>query len=276
MLKLACLMVFALNFVSITHAAEIVATINGRAITVEEFNRRYAEVKKSVPLNPPTKKAFLEDLVRFEMGVQEAERRKLDQTPIVAERIRQQLYVGLIETELKAKIDAIQITESEMRDYYKSNPELRTSHILIEVKQGASEQERAAAKKRADEIYAEVRKSSRPFEELVKLYTDDIVTKRNGGDVGFQSRITLIPGFSLAPSYYDTALKLRIGEISGVVETPYGFHIIKLTGRNSFEDANKRAINAAILEKKKVGLFNQYFEKLRRSYKIATNPELLK
>jgi parvulin-like peptidyl-prolyl isomerase len=264
-----------LVFVGALAQAEVVATVGTKSISVEEFNRRYDEVIKKVA-NPPTKKTFLEDLIRYEMGVQEAEKRNLSKDPIVAERIRQELYAGLIEKDLKDKLNAITISEDEMKDYYKNNPEIRTSHILTEIKPNANATERAAARKRAEEIYSEVKKSKRPFEELVKLYTDDIATKNMGGDVGYQARLSLIPGFNLAPGYYDSSVRLSVGEISNLVETPFGFHIIKLTGRHGYADSNKRIIRAAILEKKKGVIFNDYFEKMKGRYKISVNSEALK
>jgi parvulin-like peptidyl-prolyl isomerase len=250
-------------------ANNVVATVGTKSITLDEFNKRYEEVKKQAA-NPPPKKLFLEDLVRYELGLQEAQKRNLEKDPVIADRMRQELYKGLIEKDLGEKVSAIKVSESEMRDYYKNNPEIRTSHILIEIKQGATPAERAAARKRAEEIYAEVKKSKRPFEELVALYTDDISTKKNGGDVGFQSRVSLVS------SYYDSALKLKVGEISGIVETTYGFHIIKLTAKRSFEEARKSQIRAAIFEQKRLELFNDYFDGIKRRYKVTVNSDNLK
>lgn len=247
----------------------VVATVGAKSITVDEFNKRYAQVQKQT-VNPPAKKVFLEDLVRYEMGVQEAEKMGLEKDPIIAERMREELYKGLIEKELSARIDAIAVSEDEMKEYYKNAPEIRTSHILVEVKQNATPAERAIAKKRAEEIYAEVRKSKQPFEKLVKLYSDDISTKDKGGDTGYQSRMTVVP------SYYDAALKLSLNAMTGVIETPFGFHIIKLTGKHLFAESQKRASRAAVFEKKRLAIFNDYFDKLKKKYKITTNADILK
>ena len=246
----------------------VVATVGTKSITIDDFNKRFAEVQKQT-VNPPSKKLFLEDLVRYEMGVQEAEKMGLEKDPIVAERIREELYKGLVEKELSEKINAIKVSEDEMKEYYKNSPELRTSHILTEIKQNATPAERAAAKKRAEEIYAEVQKSKQPFEKLVKLYSDDISTKDRDGDVGYQSRMTVVP------SYYEAAIKLKVGGMSGLIETPYGFHIIKLTGKHLFAESQKRASRAAVFERKRLAIFNDYFEKMKKRYKITTNAEAL-
>lgn len=246
----------------------VVAQVGNKRITVEEFNRKFNEVKGQT-LNPPTKQQFLEDLVRFEVGVQEAEKRHLEKDPIVQDRVKQEMYKALLEKDIGQRVQKLQVSDKEMAEWYKKNPEIRTSHILIEFKPGATPQQIAEAKKRADEIYDEVRNSKRPFEELVRLYSDDPLSKQAGGDVGWQSRVTLVP------SYYDSALAMKVNDVKGLIETPFGFHIIKLTGRRSFEEANKRQIRAAVFDEKRRQVFNEYFDKMKKQYTIKTNPSAL-
>jgi parvulin-like peptidyl-prolyl isomerase len=249
--------------------SQVVATVGDKTITVKDFNERYDQIKKQT-LNPPPKELFLEDLIRFELGVQEAEKRNLRENPIVKDRINQELYKALVEFELAKKIDEIKITEAEMKSYYEKNPELRTSHILIEVKQDATKEQRESAKKRAEDILAEVKKSKRPFEELVNMYTDDLATKKSGGDIGWQTRLTV------AKEFYDAALGMKPGQIKGLVETSFGYHIIKLTGRNSYDQANKRQVRASVFDEKRNRLFDEFFAGLKKKYQIKSNPSLLK
>lgn len=246
-----------------------VATVGNKKITLEEFNRKYNEVKNQA-MNPPTKALFLEDLVRYEVGLQEALRLKLDKDPIVIDRMNQEMYKGLLEKEIGQKVQKLQVSDAEMKTFYKNNPELRTSHILIEFKPGATPEQIAEAKKRATEIYDEVRKSKRPFEELVKLYSDDPLTKQLGGDVGWQSRATVVP------SYYEAALGMKINDIKGLIDTPLGFHIIKLTGRHTFEESNKRQVRASVFDEKRKVVFDDYFDKLKKQYPIKVNASLIK
>jgi parvulin-like peptidyl-prolyl isomerase len=243
---------------------DVVAVVGNKSVTSKELNDKYAEVQKQT-INPPSKEAFLEDLIRFEMGVQESMKRGLEKDPAVQERVRQEYYKGLIERELGQKISEIKVTEAEMQKYYKDNPEIRTSHILIEFRPEATADQKKAAKDRAEEIYAEVKKSKRPFEELVGLYTDDVLSKRTGGDVGWQSRVTLVP------TYYDAALSMKVGDVKGLIETQYGYHIIKVTGRRGYNDANKRQIRAAVFDAKRKELFDAYFKKLARQYPVKMN-----
>ncbi len=259
------------TFLGTAFAAEenVIVTIGNKKITLEEFNKKFNEVK-SQTVNPPTKQQFLEDLVRYELGLLEAKKRGLEKDPQVQDRMEQELYKGLLEKELGQKAQKITVADEEMKAWYKNNPEIRTSHILIQLKPSANAQQKDEGKKRASEILEEVKKSKRSFEELVKLYSDDSLSKQAGGDVGWQSRVTIVP------AYYDAALKAKVGEIVGLIETQFGFHIIKVTGRHSFEEANKRQIRAAVFDDKKRQLFDDYFEKLKKSIAIKTNPNLIK
>ncbi len=250
--------------------SDVLATVNSKAITVGDFNKKYNEVR-SQTLNPPTKEAFLEDLVRYYVGLQEAEKKGLRNDAQVKEKMDQELYKALLERTLGPDVSSIKVSEEQMKAWYKNSPEIRTSHILIEYKQGAKPEEIETARKRAKEIYEkEVKNSKRPFEELVRLFSDDPLSKQTGGDIGWQNRLTLVP------SYYEAAMEMKLGEVRGLVETPFGFHIIKLTGRNSYENANKRQIRTAVFDELRRQKFNKYFEQLKKNYSIKVNSKLLK
>lgn len=263
--NLAVLLVAAaLSPLSRAGAVEVVATVGNTKITLTEFQKRYREVVEQT-INPPTQEQFLEDLVRYQIGLQEARRQNLQNDPDVQERMNQELYKALIERALAKDVEQISVTETEMQDYYKDNPEIRTSHILTEYKPGATPEQIAAARKRAETIYEEVKKSKRPFEDLVKIYSDDSMSKRSGGDVGWQTRLTLVP------AYYDAAVRMQKDEIRGLVQTQFGFHIIKLTGRQSYSEANKQSIRMAVFDKKRKVLFDRYFDQLKKKYRISVN-----
>lgn len=250
--------------------SDVVATVGNKKITLDEFNKKYKEVTSQVITNMPSRKLFLEDLVRYEIGLQEAKKRNLEKDPMVQDRLNQELYKGLLEKELGQKVQESKVSDQEMKEYYAKNPQIRVSDILIEVKPGATAQQREEAKKRAAEILGEVLKSKRPFEELVRLYSDDLTTKNLGGDIGWQSRLTLVP------SYYDSALKLKINEVTpGLVETPFGFHIFKLTGKRSYEEATKREIRMAVFDEKRKALFDDFFAKLKKQYPVNVNSKLV-
>ncbi len=242
----------------------VVATIGDHQITLDEFRRRLNELRQQAT-NPPTPEQFLEELIRYEIGVQEARKQNLENDPIVQERFRQELYKALIERALGEQVEKIQVTEAEMRRFYQRNPEIQLSHILIEFRVDATPEQKAEARSRAEMVLGLVRKGDRPFEEIARNYSDDSASKVNGGDIGYHNRV------SIMPQVYEAAVRLRVNQTSGILETPYGFHIIRVTGRRSFQQANRRAIRAAVFDEKRKQLFDQYFDRLKRGYKIQSN-----
>lgn len=248
----------------------VVATVGSKRITLGEFNKKYNEVTSQVLVNPPSKQVFLEELVRFEVGVQEARKRGVEKDPVFQERINQELYKVFLEKELGKKIEGNTITDGEMRAWYAQNPQIRLADILIEVKPGATPAQRAEARKRGEEILKEVRSSKRSFEELVRLYSDDITTKNLGGDIGWQSKTSLVP------AYYNAVIGLKNGEISSnLIETAFGFHIVKMTGRRSYEEAPKREVRMAVFDVKRKAVFDAFFNQIKKNYQINVNSSLV-
>ena len=152
---------FVLVFISSTLFAQtkdaakdsvVVASVGTKKITLGEFNKRYSEVTSQVLANPPTKKVFLEELLRYELGVQEARKRGFEKDPVVQDRINQEIYKVFLEKELGKKVEENVVTETEMRTWYANNPQIRLSDILIEVRPGATKEQREEARKRGNEI----------------------------------------------------------------------------------------------------------------------------
>lgn len=262
------LLVFILCFCSYAQA-QVVATVGDTKITAKELAERLNDFKAQTnsSLNP---EQLLEEVIRFEVGLLEAEKAKLKEDPLVKSRIKQVLYNSLLEKQLGTKLDSLQVNEKEMKAYYKNNPEIQLAHILIEVKPGAKPEDRKAAHKRAEEVVAAAKSAKTPFDQLAKSYSDDEPTKDLGGDIGYQTKVTL------APIIYDKAVKMNPGEVNGPIETPFGFHIIKLIDRHSYDSADKRQLRSAVYEEKRTQLFNDYFEKAKKSYRIQINKDALK
>lgn len=267
MLQKITMVLLALTFFS-TAQAQVIAVVGNKKVTLQEFQKKYDETE--VAFNRPSPEVFLEDIVRYEIGLQEARKKNLQNDPIIKDRVEQEMYKLLVERAIGDEVAKIKITETDLRNEYKRSPEVRTSHILIEVRQDATKQQLAAAQKRANEIYQDVRKSKRPFEELVKLYSDDTLSKPAGGDIGYQSRVTSVP------TYYETALKMRDGQISAPVRSRYGFHIIKKTGQRTFQQADRRKLRAIAFETKRKEIFDRYFQGLKKRYKTSVNRSLLR
>lgn len=119
------------------------------------------------------------------------------------------------------------VTDAEIKTWYDDHKdrflvpeERRASHILI----GSEKLGKDKAKAKAEELLAEIRKNPAAFADLAKKNSDDPGSAAKGGDLGYFGRGAMVKSFE------DTTMSLKEGEISGVVESDFGFHIIKLTG----------------------------------------------
>lgn len=124
----------------------------------------------------------------------------------------------------------IVVPEAELKSYYEQNlarlaglEERRASHILINADKGAPASERDAARAKAQALLAEVQKSPTQFAELARKNSQDTGSAAKGGDLDFFGRGAMVKPFE------EVAFALKKGETSGVVETEFGFHIIRLT-----------------------------------------------
>jgi parvulin-like peptidyl-prolyl isomerase len=129
------------------------------------------------------------------------------------------------ETYMKQRITEKDLTEhfAKYREYF-DGTQVRASHILVEVPAGASESTRRAAQARAEHIRKELA-AGLEFGEAAKKYSN-CPSKDQGGDVEWFPR-----GGKMVEPFARAAFALKVGETSGVVETEFGYHIIRCTGR---------------------------------------------
>ncbi len=140
----------------------------------------------------------------------------------------------------------IEVSEQDARAYYEQNKarygtpeERRASHILIGVEPGASEAQKNAARARAEELLAKL-KAGADFAALAKADSQDPGSAPSGGDLGFFTRDTMVKPFA------DAAFALKEGETSGVVESEFGFHIIRLTAIKPAAQRDFESVRASI------------------------------
>jgi len=146
-------------------------------------------------------------------------------------QVPEEVQVEYVLLSADALMASEQVDPAEATKAYEANlsrygePEQRrASHILISVKSGASEVEKRKARERAEGVLAKVRATPGSFAELAKKESGDPGSAAQGGDLGFFSRGMMVRPFE------DAAFRLKPGQISDVVETDFGFHIIKITG----------------------------------------------
>lgn len=145
----------------------------------------------------------------------------------VPEQIRAE-YVVLTSDALLA-LDPI--SQDEIKAWYQSHSEQyeekeqrRASHILVAVKAGASEAGKAKSREKAEALLAQVRKSPGSFADLAKKNSDDPGSAPKGGDLGYFSQGMMVKAFE------DAVFHLKTNDTSGLVESDFGFHVIRLTG----------------------------------------------
>jgi peptidyl-prolyl cis-trans isomerase D len=124
----------------------------------------------------------------------------------------------------------IQLPEQDVKTYYEQNlqrltgqEQRRASHILINAAKDAPAAEREKARSKAHGLLADVRKDSKSFAQLARKNSDDPGSAANGGDLDFFAKGAMVKAFE------DAVFALKKGEISAVVESEFGFHIIMLT-----------------------------------------------
>ncbi len=142
----------------------------------------------------------------------------------------EQASIEYVVLDTNAVQSSIVVNEEDLRTYYKQNlerlagkEERRASHILINASKDAPAADREKAKARATELLEQVRKAPGTFAELAKKYSQDTGSAASGGDLDFFGRGAMVKPFE------DAAFSMKKGEISNVVESDFGYHIILLT-----------------------------------------------
>ena len=157
--------------------------------------------------------------------------------------IPEQVKAEYVVFDAEAVANQVQVTEAEITDYYNKNlkayttPEQRTaSHILINVARDAKPADQAAAKAKAEAVLAEVRKNPANFAEIAKAQSQDPGSAPSGGDLGVVEKGAFVKPVE------DAIYALKEGETSGLVQSEFGYHIIKLT---SLKPAAQQPLDAA-------------------------------
>jgi peptidyl-prolyl cis-trans isomerase D len=143
-------------------------------------------------------------------------------------RVPKKIVIAYVEFAPKDFKNKIEIADQEIQEYYDEYAEefwmpeqVRARHILIKAGVGAKPEEKEDARKKAEDVLAKVEKGT-PFEELAKKFSEDKASAQEGGDLG------LFPRGQMVQPFEEAAFGLEPGEVSEVVETRFGFHIIRV------------------------------------------------
>jgi len=159
------------------------------------------------------------------------------------------------------------VTPEELKSYYDSNiarfrtdEQRRASHILIAAPKDGKDADRKAAKDKVTKLLEDLRKHPDTFADVAKKQSQDPGSAEKGGDLGFMGRGALVKPFE------DAMYALKDGQISDVVETDYGYHIIKLTGIKPAETQPLDAVRAELEAELKKQLAGKKYTELADAF----------
>lgn len=241
----------------------VLATVNGTAITQKMFE---TELKNLPPQLQPMaqsqdgRKELLDSMIIREIVYQDAQKQGIEKSPDFTERLDEVKKKLMVELDLKKKLDnEVKLSDEELKKVYdqykekfKSDEQIKASHILVK------------DEKTAQEVEAQLKKGAN-FADLAKKYSTDS-TAEKGGDLGWFDKGKMVPEFDKA------AFALKDGEVSGIVKSNFGYHIIKVIGHRPAGyvpfDEVKEQIKAAILPGKQQEAFQKIKTDLKKNAKI--------
>jgi peptidyl-prolyl cis-trans isomerase C len=252
---------------------KVLATIDDDKITLQEFNKELDKIPMNMKMlvaSESGKKNYLDRLVVKKLLMKEASKAKIEDDKEFQDRVKDIKEQLIIEALLKKKITAdTQLSEDDLKKYYeehkedfKKDREINTRHILLKTEEEAKQ------------VQAKLQKGE-DFTELAKKYSIDPNVKQSGGEIGFQPKGSLIPEFENA------AYKLnKVGQVSGIVKTQFGYHIIRLEGIKPPSYVPLEEVKDFIKQKnaqeKQKEVLEKYIEELKKNVKITINEALLK
>ena len=230
-----------------------------RGIVIEdgEVEEQYSKFSKQFQKNDDLQN-FLKD-----NNFTEKEFKQHMKKNMLINKLQSTLFVEFKET--------VVVTDKEVKEFYDKNLDqfniserIRASHILISVPERADKSTKKEARAKIEDIQKYIQKGD-DFAELAKA-NSSCPSSTNGGDLGFFGRGQMVKPFE------DAAFKLQTGEVSDIVETKFGYHLIKLTDKKEAETQSFEDVKAKIkdwLKQQQIDLkLEKYIEKIRADAKI--------
>jgi parvulin-like peptidyl-prolyl isomerase len=193
------------------------------------------------------------------VGGKEAFEKRLAENNITLDVVEKSIKSGIVINELlenKIKDDDIVVTEAEMQAIFEPEKARNAQHILIDTREDTTEAQKAEALKEINAILAKA-KMGENFGDLAKKYSD-CPSSEKGGDLGNFSRGQMVPEFD------QVVFSMNVGDISDVVETQFGYHIIKLNDivTNDYDEMHDQ-LESQVKDNKKRTLFQEYLAELK-------------
>ena len=191
----------------------------------------------------------------------------------------EQASIEYLVLDIEAAKKNISVNEADLKTYYEQNTarfgtkeERRASHILITAPASASAADRAKAKAKAEQLLAEVKKAPATFADVARKNSQDPGSAEKGGDLDFVTRGAMVKPFE------DVMFALKKGDISDVIETEFGYHIIRLADIKPAVVPPFEQVRATIENEVRAQQATQEFAKAAESFTDAVyqQPDSLK
>ena len=169
------------------------------------------------------------------------------QTYTLPEEVKLQ-YIQLSAADIAKTIT---ISDSDIDSYMQAHPdvgstkEVDVSHILFSVPSDATATQKAEIKAKAEGVLAQIKANPTEFAALATKYSQDPGSAAKGGDLGYFGKGVMVPAFE------STAFSLKQGQVSGLVETQFGYHILKLNAMRGGDVASAKSAAKQVLQKQK-------------------------
>ena len=252
------------------YEGEIRDTLINRTLLLQQAKSAGIDVKDS---------AVVKALDEFKAAFKDekAYQNALTEMGFTEEMLKSQINSGLtIKTLIdKTVLQKISVSDQQVRAYYDDNPNLfrkpeqvKASHILIQVPANADEAKQADALAAIQALKLRL-DNGENFATLAQEYSDG-PSKTKGGDLGFFSREQMVPPFS------EAAFALQPGQTSDVVQTRFGYHLIRVTERQAEQtmayNEVKEAISARLRQEQEGKKIDAYLEKIKEHADIKRFP----
>ncbi len=248
-------------------AGQPLAMINGKAITISEFDLRWSQMPEYARKKYPGaegRKKFLDELIDREVLLQEARKRGIDRDRALMERLERFKERSILDVLVREEVDSrVAVSPEDLKAYYDAHPDnfaaaeqFRASHILVKTNAEAEELKKRLAK-------------GEDFAAVARTMSVDTLTKNKGGDLG------ILKKGQAAPEFERVLVALKPGEISEPVATQFGYHLIKLVDRTlgpalSYEAAKDQVKEQVMIEKKQQR-FKELVASLRAQAKVRVS-----
>ena len=267
-----------------------VATFDGASVSAEELKAQIEEQTPFVRIRyatPDGKKEFLDGLVRFELLAREAARKGYQKDAEIQRAMKKNMVATFVQKEFEEAQQRAPLADDELRKFYDDHKEdyvkperVRIAHLFIEARDAdAKAKRRPAAEAALAEVKAKDGQDFQAFANAVKLRSEDQQSRAIGGDLHYLSREELEKRIGKEATEIAWGLR-EAGKIyDGLVETPEGFQILKMVGRESaldlkFEDV-KEALRNRVVYSRRTENYNKFIADLEKKANLRVDQAAL-